>query len=53
MAYRSIYSNLLYSTKVGENNKNNQSGIYTCGEITKTIKRVRSAIGRQHEAEIQ
>ena len=53
MAYRSIYSNLLYSTKVRENNKNNNHGIYTCREIRKTIRRVMSTIRRQHEAEIQ
>ena len=46
MAYRSIYSNLLYSTKVRENKKNNKSGIYTCREIMKTIKRVRNTIRR-------
>ena len=38
MAYRSIYSNLLYSTNVRGNNKNNNCGIYTCGEIKETIK---------------
>ena len=37
-AYRSIYSNLLYSTNVRGNNKNNNCGIYTCGEIKETIK---------------
>ena len=47
-----IYSTL-YSTKVRENNKNNDSGIYTCGEIERTIRRVRSTIRRQHEAEIR
>ena len=38
MAYRSIYSNLLYSTNVRGNNKNNNCGIYTCREIKETIK---------------
>ena len=38
MAYRSIYSNLLYSTNVRGNNKNNNCGVYTCGEIKETIK---------------
>ena len=37
-AYRSIYSNLLYSTNVRGNNKNNNCGVYTCGEIKETIK---------------
>ena len=46
MAYRSIYSNLLYSTNVRGNNKNNNGGIYTCGEIKKTIRRVMKTIRR-------
>ena len=35
------------------NNKNNNCGIYTCGEIKETIRRVMKTIRRQHKAERQ